>query len=183
MRSIVILLPLCCSLSACWASQSSFYTPDPKAPQPFSNGLWADVKSPAESARMTRLPDGRWLVEPKNGGGPMKPSPLTFAPVPAGARKVWIAQVPFDLPQFHAAAYELGEARRDGTVNFSELKCAGSEALTKGAGGTVKVDKNFNNGQPSCTFTTRASLEKAVGAYLKGHDPLPESSVARRTGN
>jgi hypothetical protein len=174
------VLPFLLLLPACWASKGNLYAANPKAPAPFGSGRYAPIGKPGDYVQMLRLADGRFKVS--QPGKPDQVSPVSFHPLTVPGRKVWVMQVPFEAP-VNASVYELVETRADGTVLMAELECGGSEAITKAAGGSITSDKNFNNGRPSCIFTSRASLEKAAMAFVKAHPQLPGAQAVKRVSD
>ena len=192
-RTLATLL-VAALLSGCWWIGPAFYQPDPADPGPFEPGLYTmDIlgdHKPAERLRMVRAPDGGMKFK-----DPAKPDgdsdDVVFARLPLPGRTIWIVQWRSGESSDQGRGFGLVE--RDGNLVAADvpLTCQGSEALVRSAGGSVTdedtVDADGNKiGKvtgPTCGFADKASLERALIAYVAAHPGFHATVRIKRIGN
>ena len=180
MRSLFLLLATL-SLSGCLWEGPAFYRPDPVQSGPLSPGLYkvdsADTSAP-KRLQVRRADDGALLVaapEDFQGG---KPSRVVLAPLAAPNRHLWIVQTQIG-DTADPVAYGLLESDGAALILDPALDCQGNEALVRAAGGTIEGE----GGSPSCIFSDRAALERAMIAYAAAHPALEKPARLTRIGD
>ena len=181
-------------LSGCWWEGPAFYQPDPANPGPFEPGPYkidflGDHK-PAERTRITRATDGTTIITDRT-----KPASNTeemvFARLPLPGRTIWVAQWRSAGSVEQERSYGLVERNGNLVAMNVPLGCQGNEALVRGAGGSVSdedtVDADGNKvGKltgPTCRFTDKASLERALLAYVTAHPGFRANVRIKRIGD
>lgn len=193
-------------LSGCWWQGARFYTGDPADAAPIKPGLYrVDVlgdNKPARIIRIAWLPDGSitsTFVKPRKGEQTTRAVMVRFA-VPG--RDLWIVQDA--TPENEIVAYGLAELRGDTLQVMPMIDCDSTADIVRAAGGTVSggqtpVDNgvdaepaNLSDAIPdatatptnqNCTFPDRASLERALKAYIKVKPVLPMLIRFQRIGD
>ncbi|MEO7688237.1 MAG: hypothetical protein ABIS51_03055 [Sphingomonas sp.] len=181
-------------LSGCWWIGPAFYSPDPANAGPFEPGLYkvdtlGDHK-PAERIRIARAADGTTIVtNPAQAAG--SPEEMIFARLPLPGRTIWIAQWRSGGSTEEGRGFGLVEQRGNLVAANVPLVCQGNEALVRGAGGSVtgedEVDIDGNKvgklAGPTCGFTDKASLERALLAYVTAHPGFDANMRIKRVGD
>ena len=193
MRSLLSLL-VALLLSGCWWVGPAFYKPDPANAGPFEPGLYkVDTLGdhrPAERIRIARAADGTTIVtNPAKAAG--SPEEIIFAPLPLPGRTIWIAQWRSGGSAEEARGYGLVEQRGNLVAANVPLGCQGNEALVRSAGGSVSdedtVDADGNKvGKltgSTCNFADKASLERALLAYVAAHPGFHANMRIKRIGD
>ena len=168
-------------LSGCFWEGSAFYRPDPAQSGPLSPGLYkldsADKSAP-QRLEVRRADDGALLVaEPQDflGG---KPSRVVLAPLAAPNRHLWIVQTQIG-DTADPVAYGLLESDGGALILDPALDCQGNEALVRAAGGAIEGE----SGSPSCIFSDRAALERAMIAYAAARPGFEKPARLTRIGD
>jgi len=193
MRSLLSLLAALL-LSGCWWEGPAFYEPDPANAGPFEPSLYkvdtlGDHK-PAERIRIARAADGTTIItDPTKAAGSTEE--IIFTRLPLAGRTIWIAQLRSGGLKEEGRGYGLVEQRGNLVAANVPLVCQGNEALVRSAGGSVtgedEVDADGNRvgklAGPTCGFTDKASLERALLAYVTAHPGFHANVRIKRIGD
>lgn len=196
-------------LSSCWWVGPPFYKGDPADAGPVRPGayevdLLGDGK-PAHLYRVAWQPDGTVLVTPLRPRKDERPSRVIMVRFAAAGRDLWIVQ---DMPDEGTAevSYGLAELRGDILWLSPVIDCDTTEDIVRAAGGEVEEPATTSAGEtdaaaadnstqaepaavpkPSggatCHFKDRASLERALRAYVATNPRFPERIRLKRIGD
>ena len=196
-------------LSSCWWEGPPFYTGNPADAGPVRPGVYkADILGdgkPAHTYRVAWRPDGSVLVtplRPKKGQEPASYVTVRFA-VPG--RDFWILQEVPGADQTEVS-YGLVELHGDELWASPVIDCDSTAAIVRAAGGDVderEVVSNVADDEPmettnemqadpgapakrggaTCRFKDRASLERALRAYVATNPQFPERIRFKRIGD
>lgn len=198
-------------LSSCWWVGPQLYTGDPADAGPVRPGVYkvdalGDGK-PGRPYRITWESDGSVLstpLKPKKDEGPVRYVATRFA-VPG--RDLWIVQT-IGGEKEGEVAYGLAELRGDILSASPVIDCESTAQIVRAAGGEYDEgvepvgniedaepattnemqpdDKTMTAGRiggPSCRFRDRASLERALRAYVATGEPLLLRLRLKRIGD
>ena len=195
-------------LSSCWWVGPPFYKGDPADAGPVRPGaykvdLLGDGK-PAHLYRVAWQPDGTILTTPLRPRKDEQSSRVIMVRFAATGRDLWIVQ---DMPDEDKAevSYGLAELRGDVLWLAPVIDCDTTADIVRSAGGeveepaTTNVDEvtapaaNSTQAEPSaatkpgggatCHFKDRASLERALRAYVATNPRFPERIRLKRIGD
>ena len=195
-------------LSSCWWVGPPFYTGNPADAGPVAPGVYkADILGdgkPAHAYRVAWQPDGSVLVtplRPKKGQEPGSYVTVRFA-VPG--RDLWILQEVPGAGQTEAS-YGLLELHGDELWATPVIDCDSTASIVRAAGGDVdeqEVAGNVADDEPlatnemhadpeatakssgaTCRFKDRASLERALRAYIATNPLFLERIRLKRIGD
>jgi hypothetical protein len=174
------LLPLLAALllSGCWWEGPILYAPDPAAPQPLMAGLYetTDKDGKVEQSRIARNADGTLSPGADDGS---KGGQLFFVPFPVPGRHLWISEMISTDPASPGAAFGLVELHGEKMAYSMVIDCDATADMVRAAGGVVeKTDKGL-----TCRFNDKASLERALTAYLALHPKLDDEMGIKRVGD
>jgi len=193
-------------VSGCWWQGARFYKGDPADAAPIKPGLYrVDVLGDNKSARTVRvawLPDGSvttTFVKPRKDD---KVGKFVFVRFAVPGRDLWITQDASGDGE--VVPYGLIELRGDTLQAMPMIDCDSNAAIVRAAGGTVSggqtptdnvADMDVSNASDAvpdptatptnqdCTFPDRASLERALRAYIKVTPVLPLLVRIQRIGD
>lgn len=196
-------------LSSCWWVGPPFYKGDPADAGPVRPGaykvdLLGDGK-PAHLYRVAWQPDGTILTTPLRPRKDEQPSRVIMARFAAAGRDLWIVQ---DMPDEGTAevSYGLAELRGDVLWLSPVIDCDTTADIVRAAGGQVEEPATTNaeeaqatsttnsvqaepaappkpTGGATCHFKDRASLERALRAYVATNPRFPERIRLKRIGD
>ncbi len=195
-------------LSSCWWVGPPFYKGNPADAGPVRPGLYkidtlGDGK-PAQRYRITWRPDGTIVFTPLKQGkdASVWSSVMTRFAVPG--RDLWIVQ-DAEGDDRTEVSYGLMELHGDVLSAMLAIDCESTAEIVRAAGGEVGEDTATNiedsdvattnamqaelavpaksMGGPTCRFRDRASLERALRAYIAANPRLPERVRFKRIGD
>jgi len=196
-------------LSSCWWVGPPFYEGDPADAGPVRPGVYkvdllGDGK-PAHFYRVAWQPDGTVITTPLRPRKDERPSRVIMVRLAAAGRDLRIVQ---DMPDEGTAevSYGLAELRGDLLWLSPVIDCDTTEDIVRAAGGEVEepattsaeetdaaAADNSTQAEPAagskpsggatCHFRDRASLERALRAYVATNPRFPERIRLKRIGD
>jgi len=196
-------------LSSCWWVGPPFYKGDPADAGPVRPGVYkVDLLGDGKPAHLYRVawqPDGTILTTPLRPRKDEESSRIIMARFAATRRDLWIVQ---DMPDEDKAevSYGLAELRGDVLWLSPVIDCDTTADIVRAAGGEVEEPAITNvedadmapaanstqaappagskpSGGATCHFKDRASLERALRAYVATNPPFPERIRLKRIGD
>lgn len=196
-------------LSSCWWVGPPFYKGDPADAGPVRPGVYkVDILGdgrPPHRYRIAWPPDASVLVTPLRPGKDEKPSHLTMVRLATAGRNLWIVQ---DMPEEGETEVTYGLAELHGDVLWMSpvIDCDATAEIVRAAGGEVEEQAITNvedaeaapetnsmqaapavpakqAGGATCHFKDRASLERALRAYVATDPQFPERIRFKRIGD
>jgi hypothetical protein len=189
MRRRLALLLAMLPLSGCWWVGLPFYAPDPAARAVFRAGRYSyATKDERGTARLSWDAAGH-LVFTRDGKAD-DAMPFTLARLP-GTPDIWITEIDAKNPDDGdtgpgGAIYGLMQRRGDEVRGALILDCDPAAAVVRAAGGTVEGNdgnSDAKDGHLTCTFNDRATLERALRAWVAADPAILDEVTMRRTGD
>ena len=197
-------------LSGCWWIGPPFYKGGPADAGPVRPGVYridepGDGK-PGVRARVTWPPDGTLRFTAFKPGKGDEPASLVMVRLAVPGRDLWIVQQQAEKDQTDVS-YGLAELHGDELWISGVIDCQGTMAIVRAAGGEVdegEVASNIEDADPSlamnemepepgdgegrmggpeCRFKDRASLERALRAYIATNPPFLQRIRFKRIGD
>ena len=196
-------------LSSCWWVGPPFYKGDPADAGPVRPGAYkVDLLGDGKPAHLYRIgwqPDGTILVTPLRPRKDEQPSRVIMVRFAAAGRDLWIVQDLADEDKTEVS-YGLAELRGDVLWLAPVIDCDETREIVRAAGGEVEEPATTNAeemeaapttnsvqaepaGSPkraegaTCHFKDRASLERALRAYVATNPRFPERMRLKRIGD
>jgi len=196
-------------LSSCWWVGPPFYKGDPADAGPVRSGVYkVDLLGDDEPAHLYRVawqPDGTILITPVRPRKDEEPSRVIMVRLAMMGRDLWIVQ---DMPDEGTAEVSYGLAELRGNLLWLSpvIDCDTTMDIVRAAGGEVEEPAITNiedavaapadnstqaepaaaskpSGGATCHFKDRASLERALRAYVATNPRFPERIRLERIGD
>lgn len=195
-------------LSSCWWVGPPFYKGDPADAGPVRPGVYkVDLLGDGKPAHLNRIawqPDGTILFTPLRPRKDEEPTRLVMVRFAVAGRDLWIVQ---GTPEGQTeVTYGLAELHGEVLWVSSLIDCDSTAEIVRAAGGEVEEQSLTNTedidaspssnsmqaepatranaaGGATCRFKDRASLERALRAYIATNPPLPERIRFKRIGD
>lgn len=196
-------------LSSCWWRGPPFYTGDPADAGPVRPGVYkADILGdgkPAHAYRVAWQPDGSVLVTPLRPKKGQEPGSYITVRLAMPGHDLWILQEAPGADQTEVS-YGLVERHGDELWATPVIDCDSTAPIVRAAGGDVderEVVSNVADDEPmettnemqadpgapakrggaTCRFKDRASLERALRAYVATNPQFPKRIRFKRIGD
>ena len=196
-------------LSSCWWIGPPFYTGNPADAGPVKPGVYkVDLLGDGRPGRTFRIawqPDGTIRVTPLKPRKDEEPSSTVMVRFAASGRDLWIVQEVAADGQTDVS-YGLAELRGDVLWALPIIDCDSTVAIVRAAGGDVEdqaasnvedsdvaATTNSIQGEPTiaakpvggatCRFKNRASLERALRAYIASNPRFVARMRFKRIGD
>lgn len=196
-------------LSSCWWVGPPFYTGNPADAGPVKPGLYkVDILGdgkPSHSYRIAWQPDGSVLVTPLRPNKGQEPESYVTVRFALPGRDLWIVQ---GVPGADQTEVSYGFVERHGDELWATpvIDCDSTAAIVRAGGGDVDEREAAGNvvddepmatanemeadskaaatgGGATCRFKDRASLERALRAYIATNPPFTERIRFKRIGD
>jgi hypothetical protein len=196
-------------LSSCWWVGPPFYTGNPADAGPVKAGVYkVDILGDGHPGRAYRIawqPDGTIRVAPLKPRKDEEPSSTVMVRFSASGRDLWIVQEVAGEGQTDVS-YGLAELHGDVLWALPIIDCDSTAAIVRAAGGEVE-DEAVSNvedtdaavttnsmqadstvaakpvGGATCRFKNRASLERALRAYVASNPRFVTRMRFKRIGD